>query len=100
MASEQDGAGIYLETGSILRLSGSPDFGGAGFTDSWKDTLSDTAGNFKTEHLIGQKNGGLAYSKPRQDIFIEETQEMPASIVVAEALRGEPGSIWVWAAPH
>ena len=106
-----DGAGIYLEEGSTLKLSGKADFG---------------SGNFKDETLNDKTNGGQTYEKPRQDIFIagyqgtvggagsdKDDPKMATSIVVSGPLvsgydtNGEPlkdgdgniipASIWVWA---
>ena len=93
--SEGDGAGIYLATGGILNLSGSPSFGGTGRDVS--GNISTTIGNFKSGELIAQTNGGKAYSKARQDIYIAESQDDPASVVLTGNLNVDAGAIWIWA---
>ena len=101
-----NGAGIYLTEGSKLYLSGNPNFGGPGTqTDG---SIDSSAGNLKDGTLSGKTNGGSAYTKARQDIFIEGYQSSDAeaknavSLIVNGKITSEPGSIWVWAAetPH
>jgi len=90
-----NGAGIYVGTGGVLRLSGSPDFGGKG-TDSFGN-INPLTGNTKNGNLIAKTNGGQVYEAARQDIYIPETGEAPVSIILDGSLTGEEGSIWVWA---
>ena len=109
-----DGAGIYLEEYSTLKLSGSPDFGGTGReTDDvdseiiTEDVDGNPIGNFTTGVTLSDDalNGQKEYAKARQDIFLagyadEEGHEgeTPAtSIVVTGVLDVDSGSIWVWA---
>jgi hypothetical protein len=88
------GAGVYLEEGSTFRLSGNPGFGGKGTSLSGNII---TAGNLAGE-LIGRENGGVGYTRARQDIYVEGYGSGDAtSLVVAGDLGGDPGSIWVWA---
>ena len=75
------GAGICLATGSTLKLSGNPRF-----SDNFGGAMPSEA-----------TNGLEAYPVARQDIYLSEAQESPASIVVNGNLSGEPGSIWIWA---
>ncbi|MBQ6493125.1 MAG: InlB B-repeat-containing protein [Erysipelotrichaceae bacterium] len=92
--SDGNGAGIYLSTGSTLYLSGNPGFGGTGVDVS--GNINPNVGNFKNEAIVAL-NGGKYYSKPRQDIYLEESNENnPSSIVIDGDLTGENGSIWVW----
>ncbi|MDO5476173.1 MAG: SpaA isopeptide-forming pilin-related protein [Eubacteriales bacterium] len=94
--SAGDGAGIYLEQTSRLRLSGSPDFGGTGLDIA--DNIVNDKGNLKDGTLVGKNNGGKTYEHARQDIFLAEAEESPASLILEGNLTGDPGSIWVWAA--
>ena len=94
--SVDNGAGIYLAEGSTLKLSDAPSFGGTGRDVS--GNITTTNGNFKTGELLAQKNGGKAYTKARQDIYIAEAQDDPASVVLTGNLNVDAGSIWVWAA--
>ncbi len=94
--SVDNGAGIYLAEGSTLKLSDAPSFGGTGRDVS--GNITTTNGNFKTGDLVAQTNGGKAYSKARQDIYIAEAQDDPASVVLTGNLNVDAGSIWVWAA--
>ena len=108
------GAGIYLEEGSTLNLSGSPSFGGTGRkTDDvdsqiiTKDDDGNPIGNFTTGVALSDDalNGQKEYAKARQDIFLEgyadeeghEGEKPATSIVVTGALDVNGGSIWVWA---
>ena len=108
------GAGIYLAEGSTLKLSGSPSFGGTGRkTDDvdsqiiTEDDDGNPIGNFTTGVTLSDDalNGQKAYTKARQDIFLEgyadeegHEGETPAtSIVLTGALDVPNGSIWVWA---
>ena len=90
-----DGAGIYLAPGSTLNFSGNPSFGGTGLDVA--GNISMTNGNFQTTGLLAETNGGKDYRKARQDIYLAETTEDPASIVLTGDLTGAAGSIWVWA---
>jgi len=90
-----DGAGIYLEQGSTLNLSDSPGFGGTGRDVS--GNITTTNGNFKSGELIAQTNGGKNYTRARQDIYIAEAQDDPASLVLTGDLNVDGGSIWIWA---
>lgn len=92
--SEGNGAGVYLEQGSKLYLSGAPVFGGKG-TDVGGNIVTGR-GNFKEGTLVGKTNGGRDYSQARQDIYLEETTDTPASIELTGSMTGEAGSIWVW----
>lgn len=94
-SSVQDGAGIYLASGSHLELSGSPDFGGRG-TDVGGN-IDDRNKNVKQITLTSERNGGKTYRKPIQDIYLEETDDAPASIVITGNLTCPPGTIWVYA---
>ena len=101
-----NGAGIYLTEGSKLYLSGDPNFGGPGTQAD--GSIDSSAGNLKDGTLSGKTNGGSAYTKARQDIFIEGYQssedeaKYAVSLIVNGKITSEPGSIWVWAAetPH
>ncbi|MBQ6385538.1 MAG: hypothetical protein IJJ38_05135, partial [Lachnospiraceae bacterium] len=93
--SVDNGAGIYLAEGSTLNLSDAPSFGGTGRDVS--GNITTTNGNFKTGDLVAQTNGGKAYSKARQDIYIAEAQDDPASVVLTGNLNVDAGSIWIWA---
>ena len=101
--ANSDGAGIYLAEIARLELSGILDFGG----------VNSDVGNIKDFNLPDKsKNGGKVYSKPRQDIFIagyerpdedaDEADYRATSLVIADYIDVEAGSIWVWAAedPH
>ncbi len=95
-----NGAGIFLESGSHLYLSGNPTFGGTD-TDAY-GYLFNQVGNFKVGDLKDAadhwlKNGGQEYRVAHQDIFLAETSENPASIILTGDLAGAEGSIWVWA---
>ena len=104
------GAGIYLAYDSInkygtLKLSGDPDFGGKGTDVGGNITTSN--GNYKAGDLVAKTNGGKAYSKRRQDIYIagfegDDGDRSAASLVVSGDITSGDGTIWVWAAesPH
>lgn len=90
--NQGNGAGIYLNQGSQLNLSGGPVF---------NNNTSSTA------LPAGAENGGEAYTKARQDIFIAgyagESGDISAnSLVVNGNLSSAQKSIWVWAEeePH
>lgn len=73
-------------TYSTLMISGNPSFSG------------NTAGS-----LSDAVNGGEEYASARQDIYITGyAEEDAASLVLSGTLRGDIGSIWVWAEenPH
>jgi hypothetical protein len=89
------GAGVCLEAGSTLSLSGSPDFGGPG-TDPFGG-LTGGAGNLLDGSLTAQTNGGKTYARARQDVYIAEDGDAPASIRLTGDLDMAPGSLWVWA---
>ena len=107
------GAGFYLAEGSRLYLSGSPYFGGTGVENNTLVTAyttgekaGKTAGNFSLNALADDaKNGGMAYTTARQDIYLAGTAETLRSIVLTGALTDpenpnnlmQPGSIWIWA---
>ena len=96
------GAGIYLTKGSILKLSGNPNFGGndlKGGDGTDKDDIVGTNGNFSTVALpANSTNGTKPYTKARQDIFIAGYFGEPAtSLVVTGEITSGEGSIWVWA---
>lgn len=93
--SAGDGAGIYLANGSMLSLSGTPSFGGTGRDVS--GNITTTNGNFRSGNLIAQTNGGKNYTRARQDIYIAESQDDPASVVLTGNLDVDGGSIWIWA---
>ena len=76
------GAGIYLEEGVTLNLSGSPSFGN---------------GNMLKTELSGAKNGGEDYTYPRQDIYIPAINGVAPCIVVTGNIGSSAGSIWVYA---
>ena len=103
--SAGNGAGIYLEEGSVLELSGNPSFGGTGIDVG--GNITTTNGNFKDEELFAERNGGRNYSKPRQDIYIagfagDDDDTSADSVVVSGDITSGDGTIWVWAAetPH
>ena len=89
------GAGIYLAAGSVLNLSGAPDFGGTGVNAD--GTLDTMRGNFASETLSDETNGGAAYTRARQDIYISGTAEPHRAIRVTGAITSGNGTIWVWA---
>ena len=91
-----EGAGIFLTAGSVLRLSGNPDFGGKG-TDAYGN-IDTRSGNFRNGELIAQTNGGKTYTIARQDIYLAEDETDPACLVLTGDLTCPEGSIWVWAA--
>ena len=75
-----------------MKLSGDPDFG---------------SGNFKNETLTGKTNGGEAYTRPRQDVFLagylgkvggsganKDEPKMATSIVVTGPITSDK-PIWV-----
>ena len=94
--SADDGAGIYLEPGSSLRLSGDPDFGGTG-TDAFGN-ITYNSGNFKEGELIAKTNGGKDYRMARQEIFIAGYGgETAVSLAVNAAISSDDGTIWIWA---
>ena len=123
----RSGAGIYLEQGSTLNLSGSPSFGGtdlvtqddpesgksAGDLKGQEGNFAVKGSDFKTE-ANEPVNGGKQYPMSgnsylvRQDIFIAGyASDAPeatnaASLVVAGDIASGEGSIWVWAQenPH
>ncbi|MDO4991061.1 MAG: SpaA isopeptide-forming pilin-related protein, partial [Eubacteriales bacterium] len=99
--ADHNGAGIYLEAGSRLNLSGNLDFGGKGTEVTGRIKPSGSSmGNFKNTTLPdGSKNGGWEYTTPRQDIYLAEANEnAPQDIVITGDLSGDNGCIWVWAA--
>ena len=104
--STGDGAGIYLEQGSRLYLSGNPSFGGAGLDVG--GNIDTTKGNWQDTKFTAKTNGGKAYSKPRQDIFIagyesnEEEATNAESLEITGDIDSGDGTIWVWAekSPH
>ena len=77
------GAGVSLASGGKLYLSGAPVFD-----------------NNMTDLNLGNasKNGGEAYTRPHQDIYIAgyKTEDAP-SLVVTGDITADAGSIWVWA---
>ncbi|MBQ7614285.1 MAG: hypothetical protein IJU77_04515 [Butyrivibrio sp.] len=91
---KKGGAGIYLATDAdankrpVLYISGNPIFG--------------EGANANTLEISGyaeKKNGTeSAYTGNivRQDIYIAETVDKPAAMVVNGDLTGAEGSIWVW----
>lgn len=83
------GAGIYLTESAKLFLSGNPVFGAGTEANS---VIIDgySAKKNGTESVYGD-------NKVRQDVYVTETGNNPASIVISGALTGDPGSIWVWA---
>ena len=97
------GAGIYLAEGSTLNISGNPSFGGTGVTNAETGALDNSSGNLLTG-TISATNGGAAYTRARQDIYIAGyAGTVPAaSLAVTGNLTGATGSVWVWAEtlPH
>lgn len=89
------GAGIYVSNGGKLRISGNPDFGGAGVTAD--GAVISSVGNFTTVTKAGETNARAAYPNARQDIYLAETSDDPASLVITGDLTGAEGSIWVYA---
>ena len=103
--SDGNGAGIYLAQDSMLYLSGNPNFGGNGLDVG--GNITTTNGNFKTENLVAQLNGGKSYTRARQDIYIAgyagaEESKNAASLFVNGDITSGAGTIWVWAedSPH
>ena len=104
--SDGNGAGVYLEVGSTMKLSGSLNFGGTGLDVGGNIVKGN--GNWKNESLTGKTNGGKEYIKPRQDIFIAGYQgtdgdtSADSLIIAGEISTEKPESIWVWAEkePH
>ncbi len=95
-----DGSGVYLELGATLNLSGNPYFGGTGLDIA--DNIYVGDGNYK-DGTFDLVNGGKAYTRARQDIFIAGYEGVDAaSLAVNGALTAGNGTIWVWAAdnPH
>ncbi|MCR5137323.1 MAG: hypothetical protein K6C12_09525 [Oscillospiraceae bacterium] len=109
------GAGIYLDEGTKLNISGKPNFGGTGTdangnpitsaTDAQGNTIA--TGNFVTMTGYADKlNGTVKYGSNdiREDIYIEGyigTQgdnPIPAtSLNVTGQITSGEGTIWVWA---
>ena len=111
--TKADGAGIYVSETAKLYLSGNPDFGGPDLytqdvtengVEHKKDDIKGERGNFAAGTLSGETNGGKAYSKKRQDIFLTgyESATNADSLVVTGSISSGAGSIWVWAeeSPH
>jgi hypothetical protein len=123
--SSKDGPGIYLAEGSLMRLSGNPDFGGTDrvtqddldndlVSEKSVDDIKGTDGNFVIKVYENEPtNGGKQYQKSgenylvRQDIYIdgysgEDEATNAASLEVNGNITSEAGSIWVWAeeSPH
>ena len=111
------GAGINLDIGAKLNLSGNPNFGG---TDVYASTdaipsgrsegdIKGTAGNFVLKNADDDvykapKNGGKAYPANadgkylvRQDINVAGSDETLTSINVTGPITSDAGTIWVWA---
>ena len=88
------GAGVYVSAKATLSISGDPNFGGPGVSQD--GTLNGYVGNFAGA-LTEQTNGQADYPKARQDIYLAEKDQDPASLVITDNLTGKPGSIWVWA---
>ena len=73
----KNGAGVYLEQGAVLKLSGSPSFGGTGISQG---SIKNTNGNMKEDNVqYNETNGRMNYSRMRQDIYIAdyENDELP-----------------------
>ena len=92
--AQDAGAGIYLEAGSTLKLSGKPTFG----EDEKPNNV--IMGGYK--ELKNGNESVYGENTVRQDIYVSETGDIPASIVISGNLTGEDGSIeegsiWVWA---
>jgi hypothetical protein len=114
----ESGAGIYLERNSKLNLSGKPNFGGEDIysgTEVDEDhplgTIKGLSGNFleNEENSLPEAatNGGKAYTKARQDIYIagyegNDGDTSAASLTLSGNIASGKGTIWVWAAesPH
>ena len=107
--SSGNGAGIYMAEGSTLTLLGNPDFGGTGLNGNQE--IITTTGNFSDTALPQDAlNGGKAYTKARQDIYLEDSgktdsAENPLATLVLGGALTDPsdsdkpmpaGSIWVW----
>ncbi len=98
-----NGAGIYLAQGAQLKLSGTPDFGGAGVTtettDGVDNTIIDTStGNFAAEPLNEATNGSQGYGRKREDIYIagySDEDSTAEAILVTGPIAVDAGSIWV-----
>lgn len=104
IGKQYKGAGVYLEAGTLttsgarLYLSGNPEFGGR---DTEGPYISNLSGNFVNglEELDeDSKNGKMTYRTAHQDIYLAENSGAdPACIVLLSGLKGDTGSIWVWA---
>ncbi len=100
--SDGDGAGVYLEQGSTMKISGKPAFGGTG-TNNSGTILSDNRKNMKSGRLNQKTNGGMIYDFAHQDIYIagyessSDDDDSAASLVVNGNITSGAGTIWVWA---
>lgn len=86
------GAGIYLTANSTLHISGNPSFG-----DGTAVRPANTVAKADYSDKLNGNEAVYANGRARQDIYITETIEKPASVIVSGDLTGENGSIWVWA---
>ncbi len=93
-----NGAGVYLEQGAELRLSGSPNFGDTGISQG---SIRNTNGNMLRDNKTYlATNGRMNYTEMRQDIFIAGYEDAYAdSLVITGDFDDsvKAGSIWVWA---
>ena len=89
-----EGAGIYLASGAKLNLSGAPNFGGAG-ADSFGNL--NGKGNLRIVTMDDETNGGRTYRQARQDIYLKESGNDPASLILTGDITSGNGTIWVWA---
>jgi hypothetical protein len=95
-----NGAGVFVEKGGVLGLTGNVSFGGAGATT---EAIDGTVGNFATGVSLaeGATNGQLAYTRARQDIYLAghaDDGKALTSLELTGDLDNVPaGSIWVWA---
>lgn len=95
-----NGAGVFVEKGGVLGLTGNVSFGGAGAT---AEAIDDAVGNFATGVSLGadDTNGQLAYTRARQDIYLAghaDDGKALTSLELTGDLDNVPaGSIWVWA---
>lgn len=86
------GGGIYLADGSCLNIYGDPIF-----QDKQNGVVLFNDGRDSTAALAADaKNGREAYTVARQDIYLVDSAQTPAAMVVEGELTGKDGSIWVW----
>ncbi|WP_029201559.1 prealbumin-like fold domain-containing protein [Oribacterium sp. NK2B42] len=98
------GAGVYVAEGATLKLDGNVNFGGSGVDEngdivSTTGNIADRSDRSDLSLPNDATNGGKEYRKERQDIYIAEDTDEPASLIVTANVPPniEGGSIWVYA---